>query len=339
MVFVMMKKSYVGNSKGAGRQHCMIGLGLTMLVGLYLLAGAWVFMLLTPEFESQGITGVVNETTYLDAVYFILVTLTTVGFGDIVPVEDETASKIFLSIYIPLSLVLTGVLLEVTDFLFQIDVLELEEDEEEMDRKGRRRFWSPARKKFAFSIIVVILLIVAAALFFCLYEGFTVVNAIYFSVVTLSTVGYGDITPSTESGRWFSIFWIGVGVIALFRCVGALMDLMLEARKKAWMDNRNERSARVARHLSTKIGRIEMSNVTDTDAIKNCSKQELIDALIRMEYVVYKLNLKGNVSLEELRELNTAYKALTVDDIETEFSMKTTSMVFEALTGTETPDN
>jgi len=334
MVFVM-KKSYVGNSKGAGRQHCLVGLGLTVMVGLHLLSMAWEFMLLTPEFESQGVTGVVNDTTYLDAVYFILVTLTTVGFGDIAPVEN--ASKIFLTIFIPLSLVLTGVLLEATDFLFQYDVLE--EDEEQMDHKGRHRFWSPARKKFAFSIIVVILLILAAACFFCFYEGWTGVNAIYFSVVTLSTVGYGDITPTTEPGRLYSIFWIVIGVIALFHCVGALMNLIFETRNKAWMDNRNKRSARVARLLTTKIGRIGMSNVSDTYAIKNCSKLDLVDALIQMQYVVCKLNRKGNVSLEKLRELNTAYKALTVGDIETEFSKKTTSMVFQALTGAETPDN
>lgn len=49
-------------------------------------------------------------------------------------------------------------------------------------------------------------------------EKLSWVNAYYFSVVTLSTVGYGDIVPHTNAGKIFTTFYIfvGVGIITTF---------------------------------------------------------------------------------------------------------------------------
>ena len=44
------------------------------------------------------------------------------------------------------------------------------------------------------------------------------IDCLYFSIVTLTTVGYGDIAPTTNSGKIFTIFYIiiGLGVILNF---------------------------------------------------------------------------------------------------------------------------
>lgn len=49
-------------------------------------------------------------------------------------------------------------------------------------------------------------------------EGWTAVNALYFSVVALATVGFGDIVPTTDAGKLFTVGYIlfGVGIIAGF---------------------------------------------------------------------------------------------------------------------------
>jgi voltage-gated potassium channel Kch len=44
------------------------------------------------------------------------------------------------------------------------------------------------------------------------------VNAFYFCTATLATVGYGDITPTTDASKIFTIFYIliGIGIFASF---------------------------------------------------------------------------------------------------------------------------
>ena len=49
-------------------------------------------------------------------------------------------------------------------------------------------------------------------------EGWDYVDALYFSIITLTTIGYGDFSPQTTGGKLFTIFYIivGVGMILTF---------------------------------------------------------------------------------------------------------------------------
>ncbi len=49
-------------------------------------------------------------------------------------------------------------------------------------------------------------------------EGWSLVDALYFSVVTLATVGFGDLHPTTDVAKLFTVLYIvsGLGVIAAF---------------------------------------------------------------------------------------------------------------------------
>jgi len=54
------------------------------------------------------------------------------------------------------------------------------------------------------------LLLVGTA-FYVRTEGWSVLDALYFSVVTLATVGYGDFAPRTAVGKVFTIVYILIG--------------------------------------------------------------------------------------------------------------------------------
>jgi hypothetical protein len=49
-------------------------------------------------------------------------------------------------------------------------------------------------------------------------EGWSLLDSLYFSVVTLATVGFGDLTPTTDLAKLFTIGYIisGIGILAAF---------------------------------------------------------------------------------------------------------------------------
>ena len=54
--------------------------------------------------------------------------------------------------------------------------------------------------------------LLSGALGFSVVKGIRLSDALYFSVVTITTVGYGDIHPTTGMGRLFAVIIIQGGV-------------------------------------------------------------------------------------------------------------------------------
>ena len=70
------------------------------------------------------------------------------------------------------------------------------------------------RKDPQFRVLVglVVFLLLSGTVFYSLHEGWSIVNAFYFSVTTLTTVGYGDLSPTTTLSKLFTVVYIFVGL-------------------------------------------------------------------------------------------------------------------------------
>lgn len=72
------------------------------------------------------------------------------------------------------------------------------------------RSWDKPHFKAALFLASTILF--SGSIFYRTVEGWSWVDAFYFSVTTMSTVGLGDLAPQTTVGKLFTVFYIFVGV-------------------------------------------------------------------------------------------------------------------------------
>ena len=74
-------------------------------------------------------------------------------------------------------------------------------------------------------------LVLTGTLFYWRFEDWTIIEALYFSIVTLTTVGYGDFTPTTAGTQIFTIVYIltGFGVLVALLTSVAQQYIALKA--------------------------------------------------------------------------------------------------------------
>ncbi len=63
--------------------------------------------------------------------------------------------------------------------------------------------------------VVAGVLVLTGTLFYWRFEDWSVIQALYFSIVTLTTVGYGDFAPTSDGTQIFTIIYIltGLGIL------------------------------------------------------------------------------------------------------------------------------
>lgn len=69
-----------------------------------------------------------------------------------------------------------------------------------------------------------------------LFEDWSWVDAFYFSVITLTTVGYGDLSPSTDASKLFTVVYVISGV----SLIGALLNEVMKRRARRAADRRSK---------------------------------------------------------------------------------------------------
>lgn len=74
----------------------------------------------------------------------------------------------------------------------------------------------PTRGKVALNS--VLLLFLSGTVFYHYAEGWTWIQSLYFTTITLTTIGYGDFAPTTDFTRLVTVVFVifGVSTIATF---------------------------------------------------------------------------------------------------------------------------
>lgn len=102
-----------------------------------------------------------------------------------------------------------------------------------------------SRYRFYLLGLVSLLTLLAGTVGYRIIEGFSWIDALYFSTITLTTIGYGDIAPQTDTGKIFTVFYVLVGI----SIVGAFINAIIRRAYSRQLAAKQSRVSKIFSHF------------------------------------------------------------------------------------------
>lgn len=257
----------------------------------YLAAGMVCFHLARHQISGK------KTNSILDALYFTVVTMTSVGYGDLVPNSDLTI--LLACLFVVLGMLIVGLVLgKAADILVEkqahllVKALHMNETvgEVEILKKIKTK---KVRNKCIILVVFLLLLMAAGTGIFVSVEDLDFVRAFYCVVATLTGLGYIDKCFSTTGGRVFAVFWILLGTIYVAQLLFTFALLHTERRQRSlvkWVLKRK-----------TTTADLEAADF-DGDGL-----------VVAAEFIVYKLKEMGKINEDDITPIMDEFETLDFD--------------------------
>lgn len=182
--------------------------------------------------------------TMIECIYFMSQVITTVGYGDITPAKVR--GQVFVALYVLGALFVIAMLVsQVVDHCKDLIAAQrkkmwgatpiFEEATaaglQKQDQKSVHDLLSPAKpspQALVQSLAVFGMVDIIWIIFFSNFPGEdkTVFQALYMSLITLTTVGFGAFTPLTEEGMIFAAFFMIIGSATIVNVIGQFCEFV-----------------------------------------------------------------------------------------------------------------
>jgi len=230
------------DKKTVTKTHMTVGSLMLVVVlgGFYLFTNIILFQSI--HFDK------IRPLTIVECIYFMAQVITTVGYGDITPAKIR--GQVFVGMYVLGALFIIAMLVsDLTNHMVEMGAKYKAERAAARGQAEERRTKTlstlitpekPSPAALLQALAVFAALDICWVMFFSLHpgEGKTVFQALYMSVITLSSVGFGYFTPVTEAGMIFGAFWMLFGCGALVSVISNFTELMMKLNE--WENFRPE---------------------------------------------------------------------------------------------------
>src|SRR5262249_1017202 len=85
-------------------------------------------------------------------------------------------------------------------------------------------------RPFLAILLLPALIIAVGTTGYVVIEGWTTFEALYMTVMTVTTVGFGEVHPLSERGKLFTIFLMLGGIFAMFYAAGEIIRAIVSGQ-------------------------------------------------------------------------------------------------------------
>eukprot|EP01080_Neovahlkampfia_damariscottae_P009314 gene9314-1402_t len=212
--------------------------------------------------------------SYFDVVYLSFTTVTTVGYGDIFP--KTIFGRIFWIVYAAFGIFIMalaiGYIIGIVFEILDIFILHLNKYIKTLFFKERKKYI-----KFQLTPFFKIVAVLNFISWYCLLFGLVIAaieewdfgTGLWYSYITMTTIGYGDTSPETNLGRVFYMIFsfVGLGLISVL--FGFIGEFLIDSNTQEIKTRMEKIYSTLYNKLDAKISSIDLNDLKNAGEEKN----------------------------------------------------------------------